>query len=297
MEEIIFCCPVCGKKEFSDYLEVQDHFLSKEHFLIQKCNFCGFRFINPRPAKSEIRRYYQSDEYISHGVKKNDFLSRIYGIARFFSIKNKFMVVKKYGHSGKLLDVGCGTGEFLSYCHKNGWEVSGVEPNEKARKYAQTKNNISVTDQLSLLNDHSGLFSCITMWHVLEHVHDLDETLETVKNLLTPDGVFVAAVPNSNSWDALKYQGYWAAYDVPRHLYHFTEVTMHTLAARKGFEVLETIPQKLDAYYVSMLSEKYLTGRTNYLKSLIFGIWSNCKAKKKGMGYSSLIFILSLKRG
>ena len=296
MAEKITGCPVCGKRDFSDYLEVKDHFLSKERFLIQQCNSCNFRFVNPRPDKTEIGQYYQSAEYISHGVKKSGLMSRVYRLARFFSIYNKFRIVNKYCHFGSILDIGCGTGEFLAYCRKRGFEVSGVEPNEKARLYAQSENKISVADQLKLLNAKPGSFKSITMWHVLEHVHDLDETLETIKNFLTPDGVFIAAVPNSNSWDASKYKGYWAAYDVPRHLYHFTEVTFRTLAARKGFDVLEIVPQKLDAYYVSMLSEKYLTGKFNYFKSVIVGFLSNFKAKKRGIGYSSLIFVLSLKK-
>ena len=296
MAEKITGCPVCGKSDFSDYLEVKDHFLSKERFLIQQCNSCNFRFVNPRPGKTEIGQYYQSAEYISHGVKKSDLMSRVYRLARFFSIHNKFRIVNKYCHFGCVLDIGCGTGEFLAYCRKRGFEVSGVEPNEKARIYAQSENKISVADQLNLLSFKPGSYKSITMWHVLEHVHDLNETLESIKNLLTRDGVFIAAVPNSNSWDASMYKGYWAAYDVPRHLYHFTEATFRTLAAGKGFDVLEIIPQKLDAYYVSMLSEKYLTGRFNYFKSVTIGFLSNFKAKKREIGHSSLIFVLSLKK-
>ena len=296
MAEKITGCPVCGKIDFFDYLEVQDHFLSKEHFLIQQCISCDFRFLNPRPAKTEIGRYYQSDEYISHGVEKSDLMSRVYKLARFFSIHNKYKIVKKYIQSGKILDIGCGTGEFLAYCRKRGFEVSGIEPNEKARIYAQSEHNISVADQLKVLGAKPSSFKSITMWHVLEHVHELDETLEMIIKLLTQDGVLIVAVPNSNSWDASTYKSYWAAYDVPRHLYHFTEATFQGLAARKGFEVLGIIPQKLDAYYVSMLSEKYLSGKINYFKAVIFGFWSNYNAKKCGIGHSSLIFVLSLKK-
>jgi 2-polyprenyl-3-methyl-5-hydroxy-6-metoxy-1,4-benzoquinol methylase len=295
MAEKINKCPVCKGGVFSDYLKVEDHFLSKETFIIQQCNSCGFRFINPRPSGEEIGRYYQSDEYISHGVKKNDLMSRAYRLARIFSIRNKFRIVKKHSQPGKILDIGCGTGEFLSFCRDKGFSVSGVEPNDKARVFAQSVNGISVTDKLDDIKDQTGSFNCITMWHVLEHVHELDETLNRIMNLLTPGGVFIAAVPNSNSWDAAKYKGHWAAWDVPRHLYHFNENSMRELAKKKGFVTGEIIPQKLDAYYVSMLSEKYLTGHANYFKSVINGFWSNFMAKKEGVGHSSLIFILKMK--
>ncbi|MEI7660731.1 MAG: class I SAM-dependent methyltransferase [Bacteroidota bacterium] len=297
MAEKINFCPVCKGGKFSDYLKVKDHFLSKETFNILQCISCGFRFVNPRPDKNEIGGYYQSEEYISHGVVKTDLLSRVYRIARIFSIRNKYRIVKKYCQSGRILDIGCGTGEFLAYCRKMGFEVSGVEPNEKARHFAGMENGITVSGKLKPSGDNGGIFNCITMWHVLEHVHELDQTLDTIKELLTPDGTFIAAVPNSNSWDALHYGSSWAAYDVPRHLYHFTESTMTELAKRNGFEVVKTWPQKLDAYYVSMLSEKYAKGKKNYLKSVILGFWSNFNAKTGGKGHSSLIFILSLKKG
>jgi 2-polyprenyl-3-methyl-5-hydroxy-6-metoxy-1,4-benzoquinol methylase len=294
MSENLTVCPVCKKTGFSDFLKVQDHFLSKEHFTIQQCNSCGFRFVNPRPGKTEIGRYYQSEDYISHGAEKRDLTSRIYKLARVFSIRNKYRIVAKYCMPGKILDIGCGTGEFLGYCRTKGFDVTGVEPNEKARLFAQSQNGLTVTEQLNLSGENPGSFSCITMWHVLEHVHDLDETLDSIKKLLAPEGTFIVAVPNSNSWDASKFKSFWAAYDVPRHLYHFTEKSLKELAARKGLKLVKTIPQKLDAYYVSMLSEKYLHGKTNYFKFLINGFLSNRKAKKGGKGHSSIIFILSL---
>ena len=297
MEEKLTHCPVCKQTRFSLFLEVKDHFLSGENFIIQQCDACGFRFVNPRPVKSEIGRYYQSDDYISHGVKRRDLVSRVYRLARIFSIRHKFSIVKKYCKPGSVLDIGCGTGEFLAYCRSKGFQVSGVEPNEQARNFAKDENKIPVAGQLDSSAGGAGSFNCITMWHVLEHVHELDETIGQIKRLLSPGGVFIAAVPNSNSWDAVKYGPYWAAYDVPRHLYHFTEPAMRMLAEKWGFEVKTVLPQKLDAYYVSMLSEKYLTGKTSYLRSAVFGFWSNHRARRSGNGHSRLIFILSLKKG
>ncbi len=296
MTEKILKCPVCEAEKFSLFLEVRDYFLTKEDFLIQHCNACGFKFVNPRPDKASIDRYYQSDEYISHDSQKAGFISRIYTIARRVSIRNKYNIVNAFAGKGKILDIGCGTGEFLNYCTTKNFEVAGVEPNSKAGDFARRVNHIPVVSDLNDLEAAKGSMNCITMWHVLEHVHDLNATLEVIKGLLNPDGVFIVAVPNSTSWDARKYGKFWAAYDVPRHLYHFDKDTMKKLVTKHGFEILKTIPQKLDAYYVSMLSEKYQSGRNRYLKSFAAGFLSNFMAGKPDRGHSSQIFVLSMKK-
>jgi len=217
-------------------------------------------------------------------------------MVRKISIRGKYAIVRCYCKSGQILDIGCGTGEFLKYCHSNGFEVKGIEPNEKARAYARTVNSIDVSEKPDSLSAMHGSFTCITMWHVLEHIHDLNEMIVEVKKLLSPNGIFIVAVPNSNSWDALHYGKYWAAYDVPRHLYHFTKDTVLKLASRHDLEVRKIYPQKFDAYYVSMLSEKYRTGNTNYFNFILNGFWSNILARKHNSGHSSLIFVLSAKK-
>jgi len=296
MAETIHKCPVCENLKFSLFLDTKDYFLTHEAFSIQKCDVCGFKFTNPRPDENEAGRYYQSEEYISHGAKRVNFISQIYKLARMFSIRGKYKIVCEHSQRGKILDIGCGTGEFLNYCKSKGFDVSGVEPNGKASVYAQTVNGIPVKNKLTEYNTGQHSFDCITMWHVLEHVHDLNETLEMVNNLLSARGVFIVAVPNSNSWDAQKYGKFWAAYDVPRHLYHFNDTTLYQLLLNHGFEIRKRIPQKLDAYYVSMLSEKYSAGRNRYFKALIMGFWSNVQALRQGRGHSSQIFVLSSKK-
>lgn len=296
MKEKIQICPVCGKNSFSIFLEVRDYFLTQEDFSIQKCIECGFKFVNPRPDKDEISRYYQSEDYISHDAGKENIISRIYKIARVYSIKGKFQIVKRYVKSGNILDIGCGTGEFLSYCKSKGLNVTGVEPNLKAATFAQKVNGINLFNTLNDLTHHNGFFTCISMWHVLEHVHDLNETLEKIKSMLQPGGVLIIAVPNSKSWDAGQYGKFWAAYDVPRHLYHFTDITLNMLVEKHGFEIEHTFPQKLDAFYVSMLSEKYRSGKNNYVKAFMNGFWSNLKAGGEQRGHSSQIFVLSVKK-
>jgi len=295
MSEKILQCPVCSKANFSPFLDVKDFFLTQEVFSIQQCVSCGFRFVNPRPDNEEIDRYYQSTEYISHDAEKSDLISRIYRMARKISIHGKYAIVNFYCQKGQILDIGCGTGEFLRYCHSKGFEVKGIEPNEKARTYARITNAINVSEKLVSLSAMHGSFTCITMWHVLEHIHDLNDLIVEVKKLLSPGGVFIVAVPNSNSWDAIHYGKYWAAYDVPRHLYHFTKDTVLKLASNHDLEVRKIHPQRLDAYYVSMLSEKYKTGKVSYINFLMNGFWSNIQARKHNTGHSSLIFVLSAK--
>jgi 2-polyprenyl-3-methyl-5-hydroxy-6-metoxy-1,4-benzoquinol methylase len=295
MKEKLTSCPVCKNENFSGFLEVKDHFLSGATFNIVQCDGCGFKFVNPRPDQNEIGVFYQSAEYISHDTGKADFFTWLYKRARSIAIKGKHQLVKKYATGSRLLDIGCGTGEFLSYCQDQGMEVAGIEPNEKARSFAKSQKGISVEKGFPETGVTRHQFDCITMWHVLEHVHDLHEYMENIRSLLTENGTFIVAVPNSNSWDAAFYKEFWAAYDVPRHLYHFNKKTMGRLADQYGFHITAMFPQKMDAYYVSLLSEKYKTGRSGYFKAAINGFWSNFVSGSQNRGHSSQIFILAQK--
>ncbi|MDD4602413.1 MAG: class I SAM-dependent methyltransferase [Bacteroidales bacterium] len=288
-------CPLCGGKKFSLFLKVTDSFLSQEEFSILQCDFCELKFVNPRPTREEIGNYYLSDDYISHDSDKKDLLSNVYRLARKFAIRKKYGIIKKENSPKRLLDIGCGTGEFLKYCQEQGLDVFGYEPNIKARCHAILKNKLDIKESLTDFKSMAGSFQCVTMWHVLEHVHDLTETLESVKKLLTPEGLLVIAVPNCNSWDARYYKQFWAAYDVPRHLFHFTEQSMKQLAQKSNFEISQILPQKLDSYYVSMLSEKYCTGRSNYFNAFLRGLTSNFEAKNPNFRHSSLIYLLRQK--
>lgn len=288
-------CPICQKSSFTKYLEGVDYFLTREPFLIQQCLNCEFRFTNPRPDSESMQKYYDSKNYISHEPDLIGFIPFLYKVARQFMVREKYGIINRYSSGKSILDIGCGTGEFLNFCREKGWKCFGIEPSEKARGYAFRKYNLAMDSEFLYSEKIPGNHDCITLWHVLEHIHDLNPTFEKIKKLLSKDGILVLALPNSNSYDAGIYQQFWAAYDLPRHLYHFTETTIKLLATNYNLTCIKTIPLKIDAFYISILSEKYKNSSFGLLKGLKAGIKSNRKAKQSGYGYSSMIYILKNK--
>ncbi len=284
-------CIICGNKEFSEYLKGTDYFLTQEKFTIVKCNKCDFIFVNPRPDVQEIGKYYKSEEYISHSNNKNGLLNKVYHIIRKRNHGKKYELISNFKSNGKLLDIGCATGEFLNYVKKNNWETVGIEPDSDAREFAKTAYNLNVQPEVYLNELKSESFDIITMWHVLEHVHELKERLEQIQRLLVKNGVAIIAVPNAACYDSKIYSEYWAGYDLPRHIYHFTQETIIKLFERHNFKFEKRVPMKYDAYYISMLSEKYKSGSKNLVKAFFNGYKSNLWAKRNNDNFSSLIYV------
>lgn len=284
-------CNVCGKNNFSNYLHGRDYFLTLEEFTIVKCNECGFLFVNPRPDKDEISRYYKSEEYISHSNSKKGLLNKVYHIIRKRNHREKFNLISSYKNSGTILDIGCATGEFLNYMKKQNWKTIGMEPNIEAQNFARTEYKLNVFSEDFLSNTEPAKIDVITMWHVLEHVHPLEERMLQIKRLLTQGGIALIAVPNADCFDAKHYGEFWAGYDLPRHIYHFTQQSMIRLFEKYNFTFDRVVPMKYDAYYINMLSEKYKTGSRNLLKAFWNGYRSNRWARKNDDNFSSLIFI------
>ena len=288
-------CPVCNHTKQKPFANCLDHTVSRETFKVVACEACGFRFTNPRPDEREIGKYYQAEEYISHSDTSKGVVNKLYQIVRNYTIKQKVKLINREIPNPKsqilnLLDIGCGTAEFLNAAKQAGWSVTGIEPSEIARKNAEQKFGITPLPQEKLFELKGKKFNAITLWHVLEHVHQLDKTIDQINKLLAHDGVLIVAVPNCDSWDARKYAEHWAAWDVPRHLYHFTEKDIKTLFEKCGFKLSEVLPMKFDSFYVSLLSEKYKTGSSNLLSGFMNGWISNLSAGEKG--YSSQIYIL-----
>ncbi|SHH99643.1 Methyltransferase domain-containing protein [Chryseolinea serpens] len=288
-------CPVCQSISFQKFITAKDYTVSRETFALVKCDSCGFIFTNPIPDPERLGEYYLSDDYISHSKKATGVIDKIYVVARSFTLKWKLGLIQKYtGNQDKtILDYGCGTGDFLKACKDKGWVVTGVEPSEKARQLAtdQTGEKIAA----SLKDVETKEFNTITLWHVLEHIEDLNHTLQQLKDKLSPNGTLLIAVPNHAAWDGTHYGQYWAGYDVPRHLWHFTQQTMTTLLTKNNLKLDDIVPMKLDAYYISLLSEKYKANGKAGLAGMIIaaanGLRSNLSARKN-KNYSSLIYIV-----
>lgn len=293
-------CPVCSSSLLTGFLNVKDYTVSKENFNIDKCNSCGFQFTNPRPDQENIGKYYQSAEYISHHDESTNLLSKVYNLVRNYTTQEKINLINRYTQNSNttLLDIGCGAGFFLQQCKKNNWEIRGTEPDPDARTVASRRTGTHISESIESNDIQNEKFDIITMWHVLEHVHKLNETIDWLLNHLNNDGTLFIAVPNNASHDAQKFDNKWAAYDVPRHLYHFTKETMQQLLEKHGFQVQEILPMWFDAFYVSMLSNQYKNNSKNIPDSIITGIISNWKGRKsidKNFNTSSLIYVVKKK--
>jgi 2-polyprenyl-3-methyl-5-hydroxy-6-metoxy-1,4-benzoquinol methylase len=294
MYEKVEKCPLCNNKSHENYIICKDYTASQESFAITKCASCDFLFTNPRPDKKSIPRYYKSADYISHSNAGNSPINILYKIIRKFTLRSKLKLLERLSESKTLLDYGCGTGALLQSAKSKKWKVVGIEPNQQARSLAKKSVGKSVYLKIELLNK-SETFDIISLWHVLEHVHDLNKTVKQLKSHLTKKGSLLIALPNHKSLDQKIYQDCWAAYDVPRHLYHFNPLTIKLLANKHDLKITEIIPMKFDSFYVSLLSEKYKMGNQNYVSSFINGWKSNRWASHNNNNYSSLIYILKNK--
>lgn len=292
MFEKVDKCPVCDHHDIKNFLICQDHFNTKESFAITRCAECSFLFTNPRPDQTYLSNYYKSDEYISHSDKAINITQYLYKIVRKYTLNQKLKLINSLSDKKEILDFGCGTGNFLSTCKKNKWKILGVEPEDSARMIAEKHLQSKIYKSITELDNNIKL-PVITLWHVLEHVPDLNETIDNLKNILSKNGHLILAVPNWNCYDQYTYREYWAAYDVPRHLYHFTQETMSKLTRKHKMKIKKTLPMKFDSFYVSLLSEFYKNGHHNYIKSMINGYKSNIYASKNNNNYSSLIYIIS----
>ena len=296
--ERIDSCPLCGTNRFAKLIECRDHLVSGEVFGIEQCESCGLKMTNPRPLSDHLSRYYQSQDYIAHTDQGNNLVNRLYKIVRFFTLRTKRRLIERFADIGSILDIGCGTGAFLRVCRQGGWEIAGVEPDENARQRAAALNGTVIYADLQDLDAgrpayRTGRrFQAITLWHVLEHLPDLHGSLAAIKERLAEKGLLLIAAPNVESYDCRYFKEFWAAYDVPRHLYHFSAATMRRLVEKHQLAVERILPIWLDAFYISLLSTKYRDGKSGYLTSVGAGLRSNASTWTRQNNYSSLIYLI-----
>ena len=286
-------CPVCSSSQINPLLTVKDHSVSKEDFVIWQCIECSLRFTQDVPDEDSIGSYYASQDYISHSNTDKGVVSKLYQKVRKFTLEQKAKLIINYTKKkGKMLDIGAGIGAFLSVMKGKGWEIKGIEPDFTARENARKFYGLELDEPSQLYSLIHESYDAITLWHVLEHVHQLHDYIEQLKNLLTQEGKIFIAVPNYTSTDAAAYRNFWAAYDVPRHLYHFTPKAIEKLMQLHGLKLIAKKPMWFDSFYISLLSSKYHRGKTAWIGAGFNGLRSNINALMNKDKCSSLTYII-----
>lgn len=290
-------CPVCNSREMKEIMLIKDFSVTGESFSVFGCGHCGLVFTQDIPAPNEITPYYKSEQYVSHTDTNRGVINRLYHLVRKFTLRRKKnLILKTVGlPKGSILDVGSGTGGFLNVMRGSGWDITGIEQDATALENAWQLHGIKSFAPEKLFLFPSESFDAITLWHVLEHVHDLEKEMHEFLRVLKKNGRLFIAVPNHTSYDAHYYKQYWAAWDVPRHLYHFSPAAMQFLSEQYGFKVERMIPMWFDSFYISMLSEKYKHGRNGLFHAVWIGLVSNFKALINKKRCSSVIYVLSKK--
>lgn len=295
MANVLFSsCPICASNELKKVFDIKDHSVSGELFTIMECQNCSLRFTSDAPAQNLIGPYYKSEDYISHTNTSKGLVNGLYQVVRKFTLQQKRKLIQRFtGHlAGSILDLGSGTGAFVATMKTAGWQVMGLEPDADARKIAYDTFGVNLTDLSSFYQLQKSSYDAITMWHVLEHVHSLHEYMAQLKNLLKQDGRLFIAVPNYTSGEAQVYKTDWAAYDVPRHLYHFSPASMQKLVSLHGLKIYSYQPMWFDSFYISLLSSKYKNGKSNLIGAGIQGLLSNLKAMSNPKLCSSVIYVI-----
>jgi len=284
-------CPACDYTSNTLFLHTFDYFLTQKAFDIHKCDDCGLLFTTPRPSDTELPAYYESPEYLSHPTNNTNLKARLYNLIRKINLSQKYKLIETLTEKGKMLDYGCGSGEFLKTCQNKGWITSGIEINENARNFAIRENKLEVYPESQIKHFDKESFDLITLWHVLEHIPNLNERIQDFYQLLKPNGRILIAVPNVDSWDAQFYKEKWAAWDVPRHLYHYNYKSLQKTMERQQFSFVKSMPMKLDAFYICLLSEQYKKNSFPYPLAFVNGLRSNLAAKNNPQKYSSIISV------
>jgi 2-polyprenyl-3-methyl-5-hydroxy-6-metoxy-1,4-benzoquinol methylase len=287
-------CPLCGSENISVFLKATDHLLTHESFNIFKCNFCGFVFTQNIPPADEIGKYYQSQDYISHSDTRKGLMNKLYHLGRTFMLKKKHGMVKQVAKGRQLLDIGCGTGYFPAYMKMKGYKVAGIEADLKTRAFAEKEFGFPVYSPEDFINHElEGKFDVITLWHVLEHVHDFNLYFRLMLKYLKDGGSLVIALPNCSAYDARHYREFWAGYDVPRHLWHFTPSTLKVLAEKHGLKITKMKRLILDPFYNAMLSEKYKGNKFYMISGIVIGKLAYLESLFNIKKSSSMVYFLT----
>ena len=290
-------CPLCGGQRLEHALTCTDHYASGEQFEVVRCVHCGFLMTQNVPVEAEIGKYYETPDYISHSDTQKGLMNRVYHWVRQYMLTRKAALVEHCSQmtKGHLLDYGTGTGYFANAMARQGWNVNAIEKSPQARAFAKTNFQLEVEAETALKDYPSDTFDVVTLWHVMEHLEHLNEIWKTLHRILKKNGTLIVAVPNPNAYDAQKYKEWWAAYDVPRHLWHFAPPVMQQFGTKHGFTLEEQRPMPFDAFYVSMLTEKYKGSKISFVKGLWTGTFAWFHALRNKERSSSMIYVFRKK--
>ena len=278
--------------EDKSFITVKDFSVSGESFSLLLNEEYQILKTHPQPTLDKLGSYYEFEDYISHTDGKRTLFEKMYHFIKRKAIRDKVKLINSYQPlKGKILDIGAGTGDFLLECKNQNWDILGIEPNDKAKEIAVGK-GIKFGNTIEKLESNS--FDVITMWHVLEHVPDVEHQVAELKRLLKPSGTIIIAVPNFKSYDANHYKEFWAAYDVPRHLWHFSKTAIEKLFDKQNMNLEDIKPMWFDSFYVSLLSEKHKTRKMNFISGFFIGLISNVSGLFK-KEFSSHIYVLKNK--
>lgn len=288
-------CPLCRSGNITFYLGSEDYFLSSAIFNLWKCSSCSFIFTQDHPDETESAAYYDSPEYISHNDSSSGFADSLYRLVRSIMLKRKTRLAKKSKAqgSGSILDIGSGSGYFAAAMKKEGWKVTGVEINAAIREYSAKRYGLEIYPPSALFTFGNESFDCITLWHVLEHFIDVDSYAKEIHRILKSQGTCIVALPNSASYDALHYKSFWAAWDLPRHLWHFNPETFTLFCNKHGFSVRSIKLLPADVFYISWLSEKYMKTPFSFVRGMFKALFFSIKTVVSVNRGSSLVYVLT----
>lgn len=291
-------CPLCGSKEIAKRFACKDYFATGEMFDIYECRSCGFAFTQNFPDEKEISSYYESPTYISHSNTSKGLINKLYHIVRAIMLRRKVSLIKKltFLQNGNIVDYGAGTGFFARAMQKKGWKVTAIEKSAQAREFAEKEYKFKMLPEEALKSIETHSVDVVTLWHVMEHIQQVDAFWDEMHRILDETGIAVIALPNCSSYDAANYGEYWAAYDVPRHLWHFTPATIMKLGEKHGFILERQYPMLFDGFYISLLSEKYKGRHLKTLRGLWNGFLGLCATLDKCSASSSIIYVFRKRR-
>lgn len=288
-------CTICGNLGFEIKFELKDYFFTNEDFVIIQCKSCGFMITDGITDYKDLGKYYNTSKYLSHEKKEKSIVSLVYNLVKRYSISRKFLLISKESNGKKILEIGCGTGDLLAAFKDKKWDTIGVEPSDSASSYAKEKHGLKIYDKASEVKETD--FDVVMLWHVLEHIENLQDIISLIKTKVKKSGRIIIALPNPDSYDAKYYKKYWAGWDVPRHLFHFKQTNIKQLLQANGIEIYKSAPLIFDSYFISMLSEEH-KGTTSSLvklfKTLYIGLKSNLSAMNTNE-FSSMIYIARVK--